>query len=104
MTSTCPEDKGSATVRIGTSLSIYEVASIREELISHLQNHGKLILELDEVQVCDAAGFQLLYAIRKTADNVGKTVTIRDPSSAVLKTAKDIGDNTDALLNMGHSR
>ena len=99
MTSTWQENGKSAILKIGTALSIYEAAGLRDELISHLENHEHLILELGEVQKCDAAGIQLLYSAWKTADTVGKTVTIRNPSSAILKIMKEMGVNSEEILS-----
>ena len=99
MTSMRQEDAMGAVLKIGKSLSIYQVASLRDKIISNLEKHERLILALDEVEACDAAGIQLLCSARKTADAAGKIVSICSPSSALLNTLREMGSNVEEFLD-----
>ena len=99
MTSTRPKNGKDTVVKVGATLSIYEVTALRDEIVSHLDTHGRLILDLGAIVKCDAAGIQLLYSARKTADKKGKSVMIRNPSSAVSRVVDDLGGNMDELLD-----
>ena len=93
------EESIGTVIRVGKDLTIYQVASLRDELISELEKNERLVLPLDEVETCDAAGIQLLCSARKTADAAGKFVGICMPSSAVLDVIKELGSNVEDLLD-----
>ena len=99
MTLVRQENAMGAVLKIGKSLSIHQVTALREELLSTLEKHEQLVLALDEVETCDAAGIQLLCSARKTADAAGKIVMICSPSSAVLDVLREIGNNAQDFLD-----
>jgi anti-anti-sigma factor len=99
MISTIEESAMGTVVSIGNTLSIYSVPALRDELILNIEKHEMLKLSLSEVEACDAAGLQLLFSARKTADTMGKTVTICNPSSAVIRAFESIGSDIQEMMN-----
>lgn len=63
--------------------TIYTVAELKEALLAKLLTDNELKLDLSAVDEFDAAGLQLLIAIRKGAIALGKIFQITQHSTAV---------------------
>ena len=99
MAITRKEKDGTVTLKIEGSLSIYEAAAFREELLTCFEKFEDLTLVLNGVDDCDTAGLQLLCAARKTAEATGKTLTVSDAPQPVTDTLQSAGLNPDEILN-----
>jgi anti-anti-sigma regulatory factor len=85
------EKDGAAILNIKSAMSVYEIASIRDELAACFKSHDKVILDVDEVGNCDTAGVQLMLSAFRMAENAGKTFEVRGASDSVRKSAVDLG-------------
>jgi anti-anti-sigma factor len=92
------EQDGNIKLKIEGSLSIYEAATLQQELCACLENDSDLELDLGGVTDCDAAGLQLLYATRKKAAEGKKRFHVTDVPQTVLDTLRRTGLNPDEVL------
>lgn len=99
MSFTKEEKNGNIRLQVEGSMSINEVAALREELFACLENSAGLELDLGGVTACDAAGLQLLYAARKTAEEGERGFRIAGASHTVLEILQSAGLNPDDILN-----
>jgi anti-sigma B factor antagonist len=83
--------QGKIRLKIQGSLSIYEAAALREELLDRIAGETDLELDLGGVTECDTAGLQLLYAARKTARKRDKHLRVVGAPQAVLDTLRSAG-------------
>jgi anti-anti-sigma regulatory factor len=102
MSSKKKETKKLAQFKIEGVLSVYEVGSLRDELLGYLIENDGLELDLSKVSECDAAGIQFLISAQKTFDVAGKKLTLREVSGAVKETA--IGTGIDFENQIYHER
>lgn len=72
-------------------LTIYDVAELREKIIS-LQDTNELIkMDLSQVTECDTAGIQFLCAILRSVQEKKRTIVINKFSRAIHEAAEQIG-------------
>ena len=94
------EDKdGNVTLKIEGSMSIYEAAAVRAELLACFDSDEDLALDLKGVTDCDTAGLQLLCAAQKTAAEEGKKFCIAGAPAPVMDLLRDAGVNPEELFN-----
>jgi len=82
------------TIRLkveGGGLSIYEVVGLRDVLLSCLERGSAIEMDLRGVTICDTAGLQLLFAMRKTADQKKRGFCIDGVPEMVVETLKSAG-------------
>lgn len=90
------EKEGTKTrLEITGELSIYEAAVLRETLLSCLGSEGEVMLDLTGVAGCDAAGLQLLCALKKSAARLEKPMRVIGTSPAVLDALAAAGFDSD---------
>ncbi len=77
------EDTGS--MAFDGELSIYNTGEIKEALAENLKKNNALELELANVSKMDTAGFQLILAVLKEAEQLKKIVSLKSPSNQVLE-------------------
>lgn len=70
-------------IRFAGGLDLYSVESARAELLACIAGRPALALDLSGVSVCDAAGWQLLIALRQSAVAAGKSFSIQAGSPAI---------------------
>ena len=93
------EDKeGNIRLKIEGPMSIYEVATLREELSACLENSEGLELDIEGVTDCDTAGIQLIYAARKTAEQGEKQFHVTGAPQTVLDTLRSAGLKMDEVI------
>lgn len=85
------EKDGEAILKIKGAMSVYEIASIRNELAACFKNHDRVLLDVDEATDCDTAGVQLMLSAFRTAEDTGKTFEVRGASDPVMKSIADLG-------------
>jgi anti-anti-sigma regulatory factor len=73
------------------SLEIGQAEVLQEELLRVLGSSVEPVLDLSHVESCDAAGAQLLISARKSAELLGKTLRLRDPSPALRQSWERLG-------------
>jgi anti-anti-sigma factor len=78
-------------VHLRGDLHISDADNLREALIVELTAAPALVLELSEVDSCDAASLQLLCALKKSADICGKMIQITGASAAMVETSAILG-------------
>jgi anti-anti-sigma factor len=94
------EKEGRIIFKIEDSLSIYEVANLRNEFLECLDAYDRMSLDLNGVTECDSAGIQLLYSAYITARNAGKTFEILHASEQVIKTVTLVGLHADGFCGL----
>jgi len=82
------------------AISIYETASLREELLSYLEENNELILDLSGVSECDTAGIQLLCSARITAEQEGLVFDVTGASESVIDAMTRAGLNPAEILDL----
>ena len=89
---------GNTVLKMTGSLSIYEVAACRDELLSFFAAGRDLAIELAGITHCDLAGVQLLYSARKTALDAGHSLEMVNPPVSVLDALRNVGLNPETVL------
>ncbi|WP_207060804.1 lipid asymmetry maintenance protein MlaB [Motiliproteus sp. SC1-56] len=79
-------------INISGELTIYGAAELKPVLLEHLAGASRLEINLAGVEEMDAAGFQLLYLLKREAKSGNKVVSLVAHSPAMLEVL--------ALLNM----
>lgn len=80
-----------ALFKIEGALSVYEVGSLRDELLGYLIENDGVELDLSDVNECDVAGIQFILSAQRTFDIAGKKLTLCGVSQAVKETAVRTG-------------
>ena len=78
-------NKSSPTFKVQGEFTIYQAASLKQEMISFLEGHNTIDIDLSEVSEIDAAGIQLLLLAKKTAAAKEKKLRLIEHSSPVLE-------------------
>ena len=98
MTSLETNSDGNLLIKIEGSLSAYEVGTLKDQMLSGLENAKGLTLNIDGITSCDTLGVQLLYSAGKTARRLNKNFSITGGSEACWEAALAIGlDPADYL-------
>jgi anti-anti-sigma regulatory factor len=93
------EQNGNIVIRIQGSLSAYRVADLKDKMLSGLNTNDGLILDIDEVTLCDTLGIQLLFSAGKTAIKRNKGFQLTGSSEACREAALAIGLEPEDYLN-----
>jgi anti-sigma B factor antagonist len=76
---------------IAGDLTIAASAALRESLADRLIRGEDVVLDLSGVDCCDASGLQLLWSLRKSADERNVRVRLSAISPAVREAAAALG-------------
>lgn len=82
------------TVAIGDSLTIYAVAELRSKLLQELAVCRDLVLDMDAVAEIDAAGIQLLVALKHQAQLEGCELRLVNHSAELRQALELFGLNS----------
>ena len=88
-----------ALLKLSGEITIYDVSSLKEELLVCLRENNGLDIDFSAVEGCDTAAFQLLCSAVKTARMENKTFKITGDSDALREAAGRVGLNPDFFLN-----
>ena len=91
-------NEGKRVVRINASLTIYDVPALYEAFLDCFDSEGDVMIDVGEVTECDAAGIQLLCAIRKNIPENRYSVQIVGASDAVKDTLKGMGLDAEEII------
>lgn len=94
ITKTSSEDGNILTIQ-GT-LDIGVAGELRQAFSEGLSGTADLILDLSEVDGCDAAVFQLFCSARKTAELLNRKLHVSGLSGAAGRNAVELGFSADA--------
>lgn len=72
-------------------LHIDTVDDLHKCLMDHVAGRGAISLDVSEIESCDAAGLQLLLALKRSADASNKTFAIVAASDALTAIAGRLG-------------
>lgn len=78
---------GKANIKLDGDLSVANASDLKGALVKVLDNADAIEIELDKVTSIDFASLQLMCSANLTADKMGKTLTVKDPSAPVFKEA-----------------
>jgi len=95
------QDEG--LVRVSGELHISDAEALRAGLLGELVASSALVLELSGVESCDTASFQLLCALRKSAEREGKALHLSAPAAAMREASATIGLSLEDLTNVPNS-
>ena len=98
------DKKGKNPIKIEGPLSIYEVTTLKDELISCLETFDEIVIDLSGVTDCDIAGVQLLCAVRKTVDKRNQNIRIEKASAPIVNAFNNAGVNPGDILNLKESK
>jgi anti-anti-sigma factor len=93
------KDPTSGVLKIADTLHISMAEELRRALEEYLAEQSVLILDLSEVDACDTACLQLLYAARTTAMHQHKEFRVAALSGAVQDTARALGTPLEVLMS-----
>ena len=71
--------KKGVVLQLKGNLTIYEVQSIREELLAALGKKESITIDLQQVEEWDVAGLQLLASMAKSAADAGVSLCFASP-------------------------
>lgn len=98
MSFTEEKEDGKIRYKITGELSIYEAAVLREALLTCLGSEGEVMLDLTGVAGCDAAGMQLLCALKKSAAHLEKPIRMIGLSPSVLDALAAAGFDSNEFI------
>ncbi len=89
-------------LNLGSELSIYRAAELKQQLLDALQANAQpgLDLDLSAVEEVDTAGIQLLLLAQREARNRGRRLRLLRPSTAVRNAIELL--ELDSLLPLAH--
>ena len=85
------EKDGGTILKIKGALSVYEAASIRDELAACFKSYDRVILDLSEITDCDTAGVQLMLSALRTAKDTSKAFEVSETPDSVRKGIVNMG-------------
>lgn len=80
-----------SSLSVTGELTIAGVAALRESFAERLSQDEEVVVDLSGVDYCDASGLQLLWSLRKSADERKIGIRLLGISPAVRETAAAIG-------------
>lgn len=86
-------------VQVRGDLHISEVEEFRQALTGALSLTSELELDFSAVERCDAASFQLLCSLQKSAEKAGKSLHLSSPSLAIQELCATLGLPLEDLTN-----
>ncbi len=92
------ENEKEVILEIEGAVTVYEVASIRDELVDCLKKSKGLILKLDRVTDCDTAGIQLLCSAYRTTGDRVRTFSVSGVSDVISNAINHLGFDTEAFF------
>lgn len=87
-------DAAPARICVSGSMTIYEAAGQKDELLAALAAAAALDLDLAQVDEADTAGLQLLLLLRREGDRAGKPVRVLRLSPALAEVLDRYGLGT----------
>ncbi|SPE29287.1 hypothetical protein SBA3_1540005 [Candidatus Sulfopaludibacter sp. SbA3] len=84
-------DLGAGVLTISGAAAIIDVAELRDALRGFIGEVPRPVLDLSQVDTCDTAVLQLLWAARKTAENSDKHLKLTGISETVQAAAAVLG-------------
>lgn len=84
-------------LRARGDLHISEAEELKAALLRELAASPAVVLDLSDVNSCDAASFQLLCSLRKSAERDGKQYRIAARSAAVREECAILGISLEEL-------
>ena len=91
-------EKNKARLRLEGVLTVYEVAELRETLITALEEKDGIVLDLSNVTDIDTTGIQLLCSAYRTAKDAKKGFTIIGANDTFRDVISRIGLNSEGFL------
>ena len=85
------EEEGRLIVSITGSITVYEVAEVRDGLLAALMRGSEVTLALDAVDACDTAGVQLLLSTARALEKGGQGMRVTGVPDAVSQAMERIG-------------
>ena len=89
------EKAGRCDISISDDMTIYNAASLKDELLGHLSRYQQLEISLKEVTELDSSGVQIMLMLNREAESKGKQLSFKEHSPAVI-------DVIDMLNLAGH--
>lgn len=74
-----------------TSLTIFQVADLRDKLLAEISTEKKTVIDLGELHDFDVAGLQLLVSCIRTAKDTGKEIEFGNVSESLCQSAASVG-------------
>lgn len=87
-------DAAPARISLAGSMTIYEAAAQKAELLAALAGASALELELGQVDEADTAGLQLLLLLRREGARAGKPVRVLSLGPALVEALARYGLDT----------
>lgn len=98
---TQPMDQSVDVLRLAGTIDISAADRVRRILLDHLQTAPSVRLDLSAVDALDAAGFQLLFSMQRSASLAGKLFTVQGFSSTLQAGSAALGIDARSLYQ-GH--
>ena len=89
--------EGKTVVKLEESLTIYDTPALHEAFAGCLEGDGEITVDVGGVTECDAAGLQLLCAVRKATRMEKKPFQISGTSDAVSIMLQRLGLTADEI-------
>ena len=89
---------GKTLMKIDASLTIYDVPALLEEFVSCFESGGEITVDVGSVTECDAAGLQLLCAVRKNTRENRQSFRVLGDSKAIRDTLQYMGLKSDEII------
>lgn len=93
------DKEGNLLIKIEGSLSAYEVAGLRDQMLLGFENGNGVTLDIDGITDCDTLGVQLFCSAGKTARLKNKNFSISGKSEACRTVALNIGLDLEVYLS-----
>jgi anti-anti-sigma regulatory factor len=84
-------------LKITADLNIATAVELRDVLIEQLERGSDIVLDLSETPGCDAAAFQIFFALGKSASARNRVCRIEGVSEVVEKRAETLGIRLEEL-------
>jgi len=85
------QDQRDTPLELAGVLDINSVAEVRKALLEHVEQHARISLDLSRIQSFDAAGVQLLLAMQRSAEAVGKPFAVVSGTDVFTMTCEALG-------------
>lgn len=82
---------GAGPLVIAGTIDIYDATLLRDTLQQFIQKNSEALLDLSDIESCDASTAQLIVAARKSAQKLGRRFSIVAISEPVRETLAMLG-------------
>ena len=92
------QEQHDTPLQLTGNLDVNAAAEVHRALLTHLEHSLGISLDLSQIENCDAAGVQLLIAMQRSAEAVGKPFAVITATDAFTMVCASLGISSEHFI------